>query len=249
MRFKTVGNKVDKAFIVVRNSSTTVTIPNGAPCYFTMAAVTTNPNTIGIDVSNVASAFAVGSGIGQNFFAGIVCSEQQAGAGNLGLNPGSYGEAQVWGFVQSLRLVAQTRASSSASFSTNSGAIGDILAPATGTLALTQVTGSATTLTSALTVSYDAYSDIGSAPTAFSCSISFGSASATNVSNSGVANLGMNGGALQIGQYAVLAQSFTVSALASSAINSLYGGGVSSLSAGSSVLYSTIAVNAFLSYL
>ena len=145
MRFKTVGNKVDKAFIVVRNSST-VTIPNGAPCYFTMAAVTTNPNTIGIDVSNVASAFAVGSGIGQNFFAGIVCSEQQAGAGNLGLNPGSYGEAQVWGFVQSLRLVAQTRASSSASFSTNSGAIGDILAPATGTLALTQVTGSATTL-------------------------------------------------------------------------------------------------------
>ena len=247
MRFKTVGNKVDKAFIVVRNSSTTITIPNGAPCYFTMAAVTTTPNTIGVDVSNVASAFAVGSGIGQNFFAGIVASEQSPGGINSGLAPGSYGEAQVWGFVQSLRLVAQTRASSSASFSTSSGAIGDVLQPQTGTLALSQVTGSATTLTSAVTVSYDAYSDIGSLPTAFSVSGSYASATATNVSNSVVVNIS---GALAMGQYAILAQTFTASALASSAINSLNcPGGVSTLSAGSSILYSTIAVNAFLQYL
>lgn len=246
MRFKTVGNKVDKAFIVVRNSSSTITIPNGAPCYFTMAAVTTNPNTTGLDVSNVATAFSVGSGIGQNFFAGIVSAEQQYGI-NSGLSPGAYGEAQVWGFVQSLRLVAQTRASSSASFSTSSGAIGDILQPATGTLALSQVTGSATTLTSAVTVSYDAYSDIGSLPTAFSVSGSYASAAATTNSNSVVVNLS---GALQMPQYAILAQTFTASALASSAINSLScPGGVSSLSAGSSILYSTIAVNAFLQYL
>jgi hypothetical protein len=239
MRFKTVGNKVDKAFIVVRNPSSTVTIPNGAPCYFTMAAVTTIPNTIGIDVQNAASA----SGVGQNFFAGVVASEQQYGAGNLGLGPGYYGEAQVWGFVQSLRLVAQTRASSSASFSTSSGAIGDILQPQTATIAVTQVTGSATTLTAASTLSYDAYSDVGSNPTVFTGS--YASASATNVSNT--VNLSA---VFAMGQYAVLAQTFTASASASSAINSLGGGTYgSSLSAGSSILYSTIAVNAFLAYL
>jgi len=241
MRFKTVGNKVDKAFVVVRNSSTTITIPNGAPCYFTMAAVTTNPNTIGLDVQNAAGA---GAGAASQFFAGIVSSEQQQGAGNLGLGPGSYGEAQVWGFVQSLRLVAQTRASSSASFSTSSGSIGDLLQPQTSTVAVTQYLNSSAT--TAVTLSYDAYSDIGSLPTAYSVSGSYASASATNVSNSVVVNLS---GALQMGQYAVLAQTFTVSALASSAINSLGGGGVSTISAGSAILYSTIAVNAFLAYL
>lgn len=244
MRFKTVGNKVDKAFIVIRNPSTTVTIPNGAPCYFTMAATgsTNTPPSIGVDVQNTASA----TGVGQNFFAGVVSAEVQQGAGPAGIAPGMYGEAQVWGFVQSLRLVAQTRASSSASFSTSSGAIGDILAPQSGTVAVTQYTGSATSNTVAATLSYDAWSDIGSNPTAFSITGSYASASATTASNSVAVNAS---GILQMAQYAILAQTFSVSALASSAINSLGGGGVSTLSAGSAILYSTIAVNAFLQYL
>lgn len=242
MRFKTVGNKVDKAFIVVRNSSSTVTIPDGAPCYFTMAAVTTTTNTIGIDVQNAASA---GAGAASAFFAGVV-SAQVSGGIVGGLPPGAYGEAQVWGFVQSLRLVAQTRASSSASFSTSSGSIGDLLQVQTATLALTQGTNS-TGGTSAVTVSYDAYSDIGSLPTGFSLSGSYASASATNVSNSVVVNAS---NVFQMGQYAICAQTWTVSALASSAINTLNGGlAGSSGSSGSSILYSTIAVNAFLAYL
>lgn len=244
MRFKTVGNKVDKAFIVVRNPSSTVSIPIGAPCYFTMAAtgLTNTPPSIGVDVQNVASA----AGVGQSFFAGVVDTSQQYGAGNAALGPGYYGEAQVWGFVQSLRLVAQTRASSSASFSTASGAIGDLLQPQSNTLAVTQVTGSATTLTAASTVSYDAWSDIGSNPVGLFTG-SYSSASATNASNTLVVGAQ---GIMGLGQIAVLAQTFTLSGSASSAINSLGGAQYgSSLSAGSSILYSTIAVNAFLAYL
>jgi hypothetical protein len=232
MRFKTVGNKVDKAFVVIRNPSSTVTIPMGAPCFFTMAAsgLTNTPPTIGVDVQNTASA----SGVGQAFFAGIVEESQQYGAGNLGLGPGSYGEAQVWGFVQSLRMIAQTRASSSASFSTATGSIGDFLAPLSNTIAVTQVTGTVTTATAASTLSYDAFSDIGS-----NLTVSLSSAAATTASN--VVTIPY------IGQYAVLAQSFSLSASASGAINSAVG--AASLSAGSSILYSTVAVNAFLQYL
>jgi hypothetical protein len=236
MRFKTVGNKVDKAFVVIRNPSSTVTIPNGAPCYFTMTAT----GVLGVDVQNIASAV----GVGQSFFAGVVASEQQYGI-NSGLAPGSYGEAQVWGFVQSLRLIAQTRAASNSSFTTASGAIGDILQPQSNTLALTMGTNS-TGGTSAVTVSYDGYSDVGSAPLAIFTG-SYASATATNVSNTVVVGAQ---GIQQLGQLAILAQTFTVSASASSAINTLYGGAAgSSGSSGSSVLYSTIAVNAFLQYL
>lgn len=236
MRFKTVGNKVDKAFIVIRNPSSTVTIPDGAPCYFTMTAT----GVMGVDVQNTASA----AGVGQSFFAGVVSSQVQQGIVG-GLGPGNYGEAQVWGFVQSLRLVAQTRAASNSSFSTASGAIGDILQPLTNTVAVSMGTNS-TGGTSAVTLSYDAWSDVGSAPTALFTG-SYASASATNVSNSVVVGAQ---GIMQLGQYAVLAQTFSVSASASSAINTLAGGlAGSSGSSGSSILYSTIAVNAFLQYL
>jgi hypothetical protein len=236
MRFKTVGNKVDKAFIVIRNPSSTVTIPNGAPCYFTMTAT----GVLGVDVQDCAAAV----GVGQSFFAGIVSAEQQYGI-NSGLPPGAYGEAQVWGFVQSLRLIAQTRAASNSSFTTASGAIGDFLQPQSNTLALTMGTNS-TGGTSAVTVTYDAYSDIGSAPLAVFTG-SFSSATATNISNTVVVGAQ---GIMQLGQLAVLAQTFTLSASASSAINTLYGGAAgSSGSSGSSILYSTIAVNAFLQYL
>lgn len=236
MRFKTVGNKVDKAFIVIRNPSSTVTIPDGAPCYFTMTAT----GVMGVDVQNTNAA----SGVGQSFFAGVVSSQVQQGIVG-GLGPGNYGEAQVWGFVQSLRLVAQTRAASNSSFSTASGAIGDILQPLTNTVAVSMGTNS-TGGTSAVTLSYDAWSDVGSAPTALFTG-SYASASATNVSNSVVVGAQ---GIMQLGQYAVLAQTFSVSASASSAINTLAGGlAGSSGSSGSSILYSTIAVNAFLQYL
>lgn len=227
MRFKTVGNKVDKAFCVVRNPSSTVTIPNGAPCYFTMTAA----GVLGVDVQDAAAA----AGVGQAFFAGIVASEQAYGI-NSGLAPGYYGEAQCWGFVQSLRLIAQTRASSTASFTTASGAIGDFLAPLTNTLAVSMGTDS-TGGTSAVTLTYDAFSDIGS-----NLTVSLSSASATNVSN--VITIP------NIVQYPVLAQTFTLSASASSAINALAGGLAGSTgSSGSSILYSTISVNAFLQYL
>jgi len=236
MRFKTVGNKVDKAFIVVRNPSSTVTIPDGAPCYFTMSAT----GVLGVDVQNTNAA----AGVGQSFFAGVVSAQTQQGIVS-GLGPGQYGEAQVWGFVQSLRLVAQTRAASNSSFSTASGAIGDLLQPLTNTVAVSMGTNS-TGGTSAVTLSYDAWSDVGSAPTGL-FSGSYASASATNVSNTVVVGAQ---GIMQLGQYAILAQTFSVSASASSAINTLNGGlAGSSGSSGSSILYSTIAVNAFLQYL
>jgi hypothetical protein len=210
MRFKTVGNKVDKAFVVVRNPSSTVTIPFGAPCYFTMTAT----GQLGVDVQNCNSA----AGVGQNFFAGVVSDGGQAGAGALGLGPGLYGEAQVFGFVQSLRIIAQTRASSSASFSTASGAIGDILKPLTGT--------------ASAGIPYDAWSDIGS-------DFTFSANSTVNA----ITLLNQN-------QYAILAQTFTAAGLASSAINSLAGGtNGSTASSGSTILFSTISVNAFLAAL
>lgn len=148
MRFKTVGNKTDKAFIVIKNDSATQTIPNGAPCYFQMNNTNNQSSDNGLAVINANAA----AGVGQNFFAGVVASEQQAGAGNVGIAPGSVGEAQVYGFCQSLRLIRQTRATSTDSYaSAASNNIGDWLVPMTNS-------GGVTT--------YDAYSDIGSNLTA-----------------------------------------------------------------------------------
>lgn len=134
MRFKTVGNKADLAAIVVKNNSTTLTIPYGAPTFFTFNG--TDDGTAVLNAHDAAAATNL------NCFAGVVISSQQQ-LPATGMGPGMTGEAQVYGFVQQLRLIRQTRATSTDSFSTvGTLSVGDIL----------------TILTNS---GYDAYTDIG----------------------------------------------------------------------------------------
>ncbi len=102
MRFRTVGNKYDVAYIVVRNSLTVSnsTIPQGAPCFFVL-----NGTNDGLDVTNANAA----AGAGQEAIAGIVATPG-------GLAPNAYGEAQVFGICPSTRIVSFTRTTSTDSY-------------------------------------------------------------------------------------------------------------------------------------
>lgn len=112
MRFKTVGNKYDAAFVVVYNPSTTVTIPVGAPVFFIM-----NGTNDGLAVQNATAA----AGAGQVFLGGIVATP-------TGLPPQSYGEAQVYGICQYTRVVTITRAASTDSYnSVTAIVVGDVM--------------------------------------------------------------------------------------------------------------------------
>lgn len=122
MRFKQVGNKADSAFIVVKNNATP-SIPVGAPVYFAM-----NGTDDGLAVQNANTS----AGVNQIFFAGVLSAVQQGGAGNLSLATNFFGEAQVWGLCQTVRIVRQTRATSTDTFPTTSSlAVGVILVPST----------------------------------------------------------------------------------------------------------------------
>jgi hypothetical protein len=97
MRFRTVGNKYDVAFVVVRNSLTSA-IPAGAPVFYVM-----NGTNDGLDVTNANAA----AGAGQEFLAGIAVN---------GLAASSYGEAQVFGLCSNTRVVTATRTASTDSY-------------------------------------------------------------------------------------------------------------------------------------
>lgn len=116
MRFKTVGNKYDSAFIVVRNSSA-ADIPVGAPVFFTM-----NGTNDGIDVIGANAA----AGAKQVFFAGIVAAPSGPNLNVLAAS--GYGEAQVFGLCQQTRVVTITRAASTDSYnSVTAIVVGDIM--------------------------------------------------------------------------------------------------------------------------
>lgn len=109
MRFKSVGNKQDIAAIVIRNAEASASIPVGSPVVFKLAA--TNP---GLDVVLPSSEVTMAT-------AGCY------GVALATLAAGNYGEAAVFGYCQNIAIMTQTRAASSDSFSTNSGAAGLIL--------------------------------------------------------------------------------------------------------------------------
>lgn len=100
MRFRTVGNKYDAAYIVVHNAMTAKTIPQGAPVFFLL-----NGTNDGLDVQDANTS----AGAGQEAIAGIVVT-------NGGLPPLGYGEAQVFGICQSTRIVTATRTTSTDSY-------------------------------------------------------------------------------------------------------------------------------------
>lgn len=112
MRFRTVGNKYDAAFVVVHNPSTSVTIPVGAPCFFIM-----NGTSDGLDVQNANAA----AGAGQEFVAGVVSTP-------TGLAPGAFGEAQVYGLCQYTRIQTATRPTSTDTYNSFTAiTVGDIM--------------------------------------------------------------------------------------------------------------------------
>jgi len=100
MRFRTVGNKYDAAYIVVHNSLTAKTIPQGAPVFLIL-----NGTNDGLDIRDANAA----AGAGQEAVAGIVVT-------NGGIAPLAYGEAQVFGLCQSTRIVTATRTTSTDSY-------------------------------------------------------------------------------------------------------------------------------------
>ncbi len=115
MRFKTVGNKYDAAFIVVRNSMSTKTIPTGAPVFFAL-----NGTNDGLDVTDAQTA----AGAGEEAIAGVLVTQNFA--------PNAYGEAQVFGICGQTRIVNGSRASSTDSYNSFTAIIPfDILTPNT----------------------------------------------------------------------------------------------------------------------
>jgi hypothetical protein len=116
MRFKTVGNKYDAAFIVVRNSSA-ADIPLGAPVFFTM-----NGTNDGLDIIGANAA----AGAKQELFAGIVAAPSGP---NLSVIAASgYGEAQVFGLCQNTRVVTATRTASTDTYNSFTAiVVGDVM--------------------------------------------------------------------------------------------------------------------------
>lgn len=108
MRIKTVGNKRDGVFVVIRNADT-VTLTAGTPVVLTNNA--TNAVNNGLDVVLPSSATAAA---GNALLYGIVAAP--AGYPQNGVAVNGYGEAQVFGYTSDLVLVTQTRASSTNSW-------------------------------------------------------------------------------------------------------------------------------------
>ncbi len=105
MRFKQVGNKADLFAVVVRNADT-VTIPLGSPVVLNM-----NGTNDGLDVVLPSTA---GASKVTAFLAGVVVSPSTPNQQGIPVN--QFGEAQVFGFVNSCVLTRQTRSASSVSW-------------------------------------------------------------------------------------------------------------------------------------
>lgn len=107
MRMKQVGNKRDLLAVVIHNADT-VTIPLGAPVCLAL-----NATNDGLDVILPSTAEGVAANSSLYTLYGVA----------LGAIPVSgYGEAQVFGFCADLLYTLETRASTTASWSTASTA-------------------------------------------------------------------------------------------------------------------------------
>lgn len=116
MRFKNTGNKRDICAVVVKNVSTTITIPKGAPVFLDVAA----PDGLLVKGSPSVSAAETGA----NFF----------GLATADIAPGAYGESIVFGYFDQARIVLTTRTASNGTWQTYSAlAIGDYVTALTGT--------------------------------------------------------------------------------------------------------------------
>ena len=116
MRFKSVGNKADLACVVIRNNESTLAIKVGAP-----VALDPTGSNLGVDVKSVVSLAAASQG---NFF----------GIALAALNPGDFGEAQVFGYNGIARTVLTTRSATTATWaSVAAGSYGEYLTIGTGT--------------------------------------------------------------------------------------------------------------------
>lgn len=109
MRMKTVGNKRDIMAVVIHNADT-VSIPIGAAVCLAL-----NATNDGLDVILPSTAEGVVAGS-----SGVTC--YGVCLGNAPLAVGAYGEAQVFGFTADLMYTLETRASTTASWSTASTA-------------------------------------------------------------------------------------------------------------------------------
>lgn len=101
MRMKQVGNKADLFAVVVRNADT-VTIPLGTPVCLNM-----NGTNDGLDVVLPSTG---GASKAHAFAYGVVISP--ATPNQQGILTNQYGEAQIFGFVNTCVLTRQTRAAS-----------------------------------------------------------------------------------------------------------------------------------------
>lgn len=117
MRFKAVGNKRDLCAVVIKNNDAQILF-TGAPCVLDFAAT----SELGAQVKTIRGLAAAEQG---NFF-GINISPDIA---NLG-----YGEAQVFGYNPSVRVILTTRVATTDTWaSIAAGSIGEILNLDTGT--------------------------------------------------------------------------------------------------------------------
>src|ERR1700729_2048022 len=114
MRFKQVGNKEDLIAVVVRNNDTTQ-INAGCPVVLSMDGQ-------GVDVVQVATAATAVSAINAYYL--------RYGVALKNIAVGAYGESIVFGFVNSLQVLLQSRVSSTNVWATQAAlSIGQILTP------------------------------------------------------------------------------------------------------------------------
>ncbi len=117
MRLKENGNGVDTLCVVIRNMSTSVTIQQGAPVF--------NQYTGSFPGKDVVSSQESVAADQVSFYG---CSIQS-------LAPGAEGYAQMFGFMQNVRIVLNSRAASTDVYATRPAiAIGDILVPSPSTV-------------------------------------------------------------------------------------------------------------------
>lgn len=106
MRMKQVGNKADIMAVVIRNSEATASIPLGTPV---VMAVPTGLATDGLDVVLPATA------------TDVTQSSLGVGVALKAIAAGEYGEAQVFGLCQQVKILRTRGASTDAFASIISG--------------------------------------------------------------------------------------------------------------------------------
>lgn len=118
MRLKFVGNKADKAVVVIKNANTSIEIKPGAPVFFDCDAASPNQGLSVLSPDGLPNAE-------QGFFAGFNLTPSPSGATLL---VGDTGESLVYGIYDYARVLLSTRAASTDVWASYSAvALGDIM--------------------------------------------------------------------------------------------------------------------------